>query len=84
MRYYLIKYVTQKVNYLGRCLEITNKLRIPDESNIPRDLDYCSPTVQDRLISEELTALTKRVTNEEGRKIKLIIFDGQAGRLSYG
>jgi hypothetical protein len=45
------------------------KLIIPDESYIPKKFDYCSPTVQDRLISEELINRSNR-TGDELRKKK--------------
>lgn len=49
-----------------------NKLIIPDESHIPRDLDYCSPTVQDRLISEELINCSNRKGDKRRRKKKKV------------
>lgn len=49
-----------------------NKLIIPDESNVPKGLDYCSPTVQDRFISEELINSSNRTGDKRRRKKKKV------------
>lgn len=48
------------------------KLIIPEEIDISRSLDYCSPTVQDRLISEELINSSNSKDEKRRKKKKKV------------